>query len=127
MDAALHKETIELKSEGTQRRSWCYVADCVSGLFSILLKGKAGEAYNVAPDDAFTISEMAETVADIAGKRVIYKLRPTQENQNFNPMDIAVLSTEKLKALGWRSRFSLKDGINSTLQIMRYSEVLPDE
>ena len=127
MDAALHKETIELKSEGRQRRSWCYVADCVSGLFSILLKGKAGEAYNVAPDDAFTISEMAETVADIAGKRVIYKLRPTQENQNFNPMDIAVLSTEKLKALGWRSRFSLKDGINSTLQIMRYSEVLPDE
>ena len=103
------------------------MADCVSGLFSILLKGKAGEAYNVAPDDAFTISEMAETVADIAGKRVIYKLRPTQENQNFNPMDIAVLSTEKLKALGWRSRFSLKDGINSTLQIMRYSEVLPDE
>ena len=127
MDAALHKETIELKSEGRQRRSWCYVADCVSGLFSILLKGKAGEAYNVAPDDAFTISEMAETVADIAGQRVIYTLRPTQENQNFNPMDIAVLSTEKLKALGWRSRFSLKDGINSTLQIMRYSEVLPDE
>lgn len=127
LDAALHKEAIELKSEGRQRRSWCYVADCASGLITILLNGKAGEAYNVAPDDVFTISEMAETVADIAGKRVVYKLKPTQENQNFNPMDISVLSAEKLKRLGWRSRYRLEEGIKSTLEIMKYSEVLPDE
>lgn len=127
LDAALHKDTIELKSEGRQRRSWCYVADCASGLLTILLKGKTGEAYNVAPNDAFTIAEMAEMVADTAGKRVVYNLKSMQESPDFNPMEMAVLSAEKLKLLGWRSRYSLNEGIKATLEIMKFSEVMPDE
>ncbi|MBO4780639.1 MAG: NAD-dependent epimerase/dehydratase family protein, partial [Selenomonadaceae bacterium] len=41
-------EDIILKSQGLPRFSYCYVADCVSGIFYCLLKGKCGEAYNIA-------------------------------------------------------------------------------
>ena len=44
----LEGKDIIMKSDGLAERSYCYVADLVSGLFAILLNGKVGEAYNVA-------------------------------------------------------------------------------
>lgn len=51
MDKAVANEDIVLKSKGNQRYSYCYVSDAVSALFTIMLKGTDGEAYNVSADD----------------------------------------------------------------------------
>ena len=52
-----------MKSTGSQFRSWSYVVDCASAILYILLKGKNGEAYNIA-DEASNISirELAEAI-----------------------------------------------------------------
>lgn len=127
LKSALHGEKLVLRSEGKQRRSWCYVADCASGLMTVLLQGEAGQMYNVASKEAFTIAEMAEITASIAGKRVEYVLPSDVEEQNFNPMETAVLSSEKLEKSGWRSCYSLYDGLERTLNILKNIEGSPDE
>ena len=67
----LRGEDIVMKSTGEQFRSWCYVVDCVSALFHILLKGECGEAYNIADANSnISIRELAETIAEIGGKRL---------------------------------------------------------
>ena len=66
----LRDEDIAMKSLGEQSRSWCYVVDCISAILYILLKGKNGEAYNVADKKSnVSIKELAEIIAEIGGKR----------------------------------------------------------
>ncbi len=106
-----------MKSNGTQYRSWCYVVDCVKGLLYVLLKGKNGEAYNVA--DALSnisIRQLAEMVADIAGKKVVMELPSDAEQQGYNVVTKSVFSTEKLESLGWSVRGTMKEKMNTTIQ-----------
>ena len=45
---ALAGEDIVMKSTGSQVRSFCYVADAVNALLTLLARGEKGQAYNVA-------------------------------------------------------------------------------
>ena len=98
----LRGEDIVMKSTGVQFRSWCYVVDCVSALLYILLKGENGQAYNIADDASnITIKELADTVASICGKKVIFNLPDSDEKIGFNVVKKSIFLTEKLKKLGW--------------------------
>lgn len=44
-------EDIILKSTTIQLYSYTYVSDAISGLLTIILKGKIGNAYNIAPQN----------------------------------------------------------------------------
>ena len=60
---ALKGEDIVMKSAGTQLRTYCYLADCISGLLFILLCGQSGEAYNIANrDSVVTIRQYAQVL-----------------------------------------------------------------
>lgn len=113
----LHDEDIVMKSAGTQYRSWIYVVDCAAAILSILLKGKSGEAYNVANAESnITIRELAEKTATIAGRQVIMNL---SDNGNTTPITKAVFSTKKLEALGWQPLFDIEEGLRHTIETMR--------
>lgn len=113
----LRGENIVMKSTGEQMRSWCYVVDCISALLHILLKGKCGEAYNIA-DTASNISirEFAESIAEIAGKKVVIDLPEADEKRGFNPVSKSVFSTEKLENLGWKAHVRIPHGLQHTIQ-----------
>lgn len=113
----VQSEDIHLKSTGIQRRSYCYVADAVQGLFWILLYGKDGESYNVADKNSTTtIRELAETAARCGNCKVVHDYDP---GLNLAPSGMlhAVLDTEKIEKLGWSPRYSLKDGLEQTKRI----------
>ena len=67
-------EDIVLKSAGTQYYSYTYVADAVSGLLYILLKGENGEAYNIADERSdIMLKDLAAVIANIAGRKVVFE------------------------------------------------------
>ena len=43
---------IVMLSDGSAKRTFCYVADAVVGYYKILVKGRSGEAYNVGVEDS---------------------------------------------------------------------------
>lgn len=112
----LRGEDIVMKSMGEQFRSWCYVVDCVSALLHILMKGKCGEAYNIADGESnISIRELAEIIAEIGGRKIVIDMPDVDEKRGFNVVTRSVFSIDKLEALGWRPQTHIRDGFRNTI------------
>jgi len=57
---------IRIGGNGTPFRSYLYAADLAEWLFTLLLRGEAGRAYNVGSEEAISIRQLADRVADAA-------------------------------------------------------------
>lgn len=117
MDKAVHGENIILKSKGQQRYSYCYIADAVSGLIKLLLDGQDGQAYNISDDDeGLTLGEYAEYIASLANLQVRYEI---ENNESVSKATYALLDTKKIKNIGWKPQYSVKDGLKRTYTIKK--------
>jgi len=111
----LNDRDIQLYSDGSESRPFCYVADTVLGLFHILLKGVSGEAYNVGETHETTILELAEKMVAVAGKKGRIQVR----TQTQSPLPPAARSSghfniDKIKSLQWAPRINLDAGLEKT-------------
>ncbi|MDR0378624.1 MAG: NAD-dependent epimerase/dehydratase family protein [Candidatus Accumulibacter sp.] len=111
----LDDSDIRMDSDGSAARPFCYISDTISGLLHILLKGRAGEAWNVGSEIETTIAELAEKVIAISGRKYL-KVRgnalpglapPARSEGHF--------CTAKLRSLGWKDCVSLEEGLKRTL------------
>lgn len=102
---------IVLHTTGSSITNCCYTADAITGLLLILLKGKNGEAYNIAnPDAVATVREMAEIVAQSVGGGKISVVVNTPEDiaqRGYAPDATMRLNADKLKMLGWQPNYNL--------------------
>lgn len=113
-------EDIILKSKGTQYFSYTYVADAVSGLLTVILKGESGEAYNIADESGdIMLKDFASIVAGISGKNVVYEIPDEIEAAGYSKATKARLDGSKLRDLGWKPQYSIKLGIERTISILK--------
>ncbi len=116
-NAAVGKNII-LNSAGKQMRSYTYVADCVSGIFTVLLNGTDKEAYNISnAASRATIAEFAFIMSEKAGVKCIFKKQDDNEKKEYTPIEYAVLDSAKLEALGWKGQYDICTGIERMLNI----------
>ncbi len=117
---ALERKSIVLKSKGEQLRTYCYVLDTISGLFTILFKGKAGESYNVSNENSIvSIADIAQTLSKIAGVNVVYEQPSELEAKGYSkPQDI-ILDNKKIKSLGWSPIYDIQKGMKQTFNILK--------
>lgn len=114
----LAEENITLKSTGLPYRSWCYVVDCVFALLYILLKGEAGNAYNIAGNQSnASICELAELIAQKSGRKVVFDI-PDNAVSSSSVISRAVFSTDKINKIGWFPQWKLEEGISHTLNTL---------
>jgi len=101
-------EDIVLHTTGESARPYCYITDCVSALLYIMLKGKNGEAYNVANESTYISARgMAAYLRDNFNPSINVRV-VLNDNMGYAPVSKLRLSTEKLCALGWQPRVDLK-------------------
>ncbi|MGN1008289.1 MAG: NAD-dependent epimerase/dehydratase family protein [Butyricicoccus sp.] len=103
--AAMAGENIILHTAGRSNGNYCYTADAVAGLLTILLRGKDAEAYNVVSERATTtIAQMAQMVSEqiTGGKsRVVFDIPDNALTYGYAPDVKLRLSSKKLEELGW--------------------------
>ena len=115
----LEGQNIVMKSDGQQLRSYCYGMDCVTAILTILLEGKSGEAYNISNRaSVVTIREMAETVAKVSGRKVLFAQATEQEKKGYTMMKVSALDATKLEDLGWQGRYGIQCGAEATYRIL---------
>lgn len=63
LSAAMRGQGLQIKGDGTPRRSWLYMADLAAWLWTMLVRGEPNRAYNVGSDQGYTIAEAAYLTA----------------------------------------------------------------
>lgn len=116
--AAMGKNLI-MKSDGFQKRSYCYTIDCAIQILTALQKGKCGEAYNIGHDEVTTIRKMAQIIANAGKVDLLFELPSDIEKQSFNPMNNSALCNNKIKKLGYRDIFTVEEGLTHTVEILK--------
>lgn len=103
---------IILHTTGESARPYCYTIDCISAILYILLKGKAGQAYNVANDETYisTIG-MANYLKENFNPSINVRIE-LKDDMGYAPATKQRLSIEKLKSLGWIARYDIYSILN---------------
>lgn len=113
-------EDIVLKSQGVPRFSYCYATDAVSGILYCLLNGKCGEAYNVADSsEILSLRQIAEYISSLAGRKVVFELPSETQAKGFSKAVNAIMSNDKLRALGWSPKDDTRSGVKKTVEILK--------
>src|SRR3989344_3455458 len=112
-------QDIVMKSEGKSLRTFCYIADTVSAILTVLLKGRNGEVYNVGNNQAeIQIRELASLLSGIISNKeikVIKEMRKSGEKYIESPIERCRPNIEKIKQLDWKPMYGLKDGFERTI------------
>lgn len=105
---------IMVNGDGTPRRSYMYAADLVVWLLTLLVRGQAGQAYNVGSDQQVSIAELADTVSNCLPERPEVRVMASHQKgtpiQRYIP-DITLAADQ----LGLTVDVSLKEAILKTI------------
>lgn len=100
---------IEIWGDGEQTRSFCYIDDCVTGLYK-LMQSDFREPLNLGQDRMVTINQLTDMVAEIAGYAVSKKHVSGPEGVRGRNSDNDLLR----QVLGWEPNISLEEGLART-------------
>jgi len=107
---AKQNDEIEIWGDGLQTRSYCYVVDCVEGIYN-LMQSDYHSPVNLGQDRMVSVNELVDMVASIANKKITkrHKLDMPQGVRGRNA-DISLAKS----VLGWQPRISLEEGLRIT-------------
>lgn len=106
---AAQGQDIVLHTTGEAARPYCYTTDAISAILYILLKGKSGDAYNVANEETYISARgMAEYLRDKFNPSINVRIE-LNDNMGYAPSTKLPLSTKKLQSLGWTPMIDKKE------------------
>lgn len=100
---------VEIWGDGEQTRSFCYIDDCLAGLYR-LMQSDYRHPLNLGQDRMVTINQLAQIVAEIAGIPIVLKHVPGPQGVRGRNSD----NTRLREVLGWEPQISLEDGLART-------------
>ena len=100
---------IEIWGDGEQTRSFCYIDDCVEGIYR-LMQSDYGQPLNLGQDRMVTINELADMVAASAGITVTRRHVTGPQGVRGRNSD----NTRLRQVLGWEPRIPLEHGLART-------------
>ena len=126
--AVMENRDIEILSNGTPTRTFCYIADSVCGYFKILLHGKY-DYFNIGIEKPeITITQLAEIYAkagrDIFGYQgeVRYAVSEDKEYLTNNPQRRCPRIDKARRLLGYNPTISVEEGVTRFLQYLKESD-----
>jgi len=107
---AKDEDTIEVWGDGEQTRSYCYIDDCVEGIYR-LMRSDYSEPLNLGQDRMLSINDLVDMIAGIAGKKISkrYDLTKPQGVRGRNSDN-----TRLNQVLSWEPAVSLEAGLANT-------------
>ncbi len=117
---ALNGDPLPVYGDGRNVRNWLHVEDFCQAIHAVLLKGRAGEAYNAGGPDELENIEVVERILALTGRDeslIEYVEDRLGHDRRYS------LASDKLRSeLGWQPAIRFADGLERTLQWYRDNE-----
>src|SRR6478672_6529763 len=112
---ALTGKPLTVFGDGSQTRSFCYVADLIDGIFRLAMSD-FHEPVNIGNPREMTIKQFADEIIRITGTKSGIEYRPLPEDDpKVRQPDI----TRAKKILGWEPQVDFDQGIRETIKYFR--------
>lgn len=121
---SLRRDSHSLKvlGDGTQRKSYLYIQDCVDAILTAVEKGSAKvNVYNLGTDEFCSVNDSIGWISDAMGVKP--KLEYSGGSRGWigdNPF--IFLDCSRIRGLGWKPKLSIREGV---LQTLAYLEANP--
>lgn len=100
--------TIEVWGDGSAIRSYIYIDDLLEGIYAVMQSDMI-EPINIGSPEYVSVKQLVDTIMEVSGKRI---------NIKWIDGPVGVLSRNfsnaRIYSLGWKHRYSLKEGISIT-------------
>lgn len=111
---------IEMHSDGSASRAFCYLVDATVGFFLVLLSGDNGEAYNVGNNAGeISIRDLAYLLASLfpeKGIKVVLKNDIHKDGYLKSKIIRNCPDINKIVKLGWEPKINLQEGFKRTIK-----------
>jgi dTDP-glucose 4,6-dehydratase len=112
---ALNGVPLTIYGDGSQTRSFCYVADEVEGIYRLFQSAEVMPV-NIGNPNEFTVRQLAELVVELTGTRApITTLPLPTDDPKVRRPDI----TRARTLLGWEPTIQLREGLARTIEYFR--------
>lgn len=110
-------QPLQLYGDGKQTRTYCYITDAIVGFLRVIVKGIAGEPYNIGNDHPeVSLLELVSNIEAVCDKKLQYNII---EHPDSYPADEPKRRCPDIKKakyhLGFNARVDLQDGLNRFL------------
>jgi len=114
---ALKNQPLPVENNGIATRDFIYVGDVVDGLIACALKGRPGQAYNIASGVETSIMDLAKMINELTDNNAPIQFLPRRQWDNSGKR---YGSTEKSKKeLFFNAVTNLRDGLTHTIEWTR--------
>ena len=122
-----HPDRLKVLGDGSQRKSYLYVQDCLSAMLHVINLGTAKKAkhgveiYNLGTDEYVQVNDSIGFIC------AALKLKPAFEYTGGNrgwvgDNPFIFLDTKKIRATGWKPALTIEQGIGRTLQWLQQNQ-----
>jgi nucleoside-diphosphate-sugar epimerase len=118
----LEGRDVVMLSDGSARRTFCYVADAVAGYYKVLVRGVPGHAYNVGVETPeISMAQLASKLVDLGKElfgysgRVVLRESADKDYLVDNPSRRCPIITKARTEVGYDPIVSLDEGLRRSL------------
>jgi UDP-glucose 4-epimerase len=113
--------TVTIFNRGRFFRDLIYISDVISGIKTIMHKGKSGELYWISSSKKIWFYEFGKLLEKLTNAKVKFVKVPNYTKK----VDVGnfVVNNSKLRALGWKSKVNLNQGIKETLEYFKSEKI----
>jgi nucleoside-diphosphate-sugar epimerase len=99
---------VEVWGDGSAMRAYTFIDDMIEGI-RLLMDSKLEGGINIGRPEYVSVDQLVQTVAKVSGKKIVIK-------HIEGPVGVQARNfrNDKIRAIGWESKFSLEAGIART-------------
>jgi UDP-glucose 4-epimerase len=116
---ALEDKVISIYGDGTQERDYIYITDIIDALLRLIVKGEAGEVYNVGSPERLRFVDMVDAIIKEVGSGSKEHV-PWPATYERNETGDYIADTSRLAHVtGWRARVHFQEGLREMARYYR--------
>ena len=110
---------IEVLGDGTQRKSYLCVQDCIDAIFAVVEKaGEGCNVYNLGADEYCSVNESLGWICGRLGVNPVRRYTGGKRGW-IGDSPFIFLDTAKVRTLGWRPKLTIRESVLKTLEYLR--------